>query len=264
MEKKRGGQRKHWAEEARVLAWYHEIKRRCGWSDYKLDNEFAWTEEGKAFSSSADRPRTFECIRKVARKPAGQDKRWRSMIDLVAAIEQHPLFKGTRALYDAELWTLLQESTVTPQLLQSRINRLMRANGLVRVSFEMLSAKPGELLGKFSRASIFDRCLRLSLRSMDRLSQIELVWLVYQQSEPAQNWEFREKVEFIADKLLDSFFRNYFPEHHLVFYSDAIECLQHTRLDMTSVYGYLEVEGTRPVLPEQLAGKLEERHLFYF
>lgn len=266
MARKCGGQYKHWAEEARVWAWYHEIRRRCDWSDYRLDNEFAWTTEGKASFSSADRPRTFEWIRKTARKPAGRDKRWRGMSELVAAVEQHPLFEGTMALYEMKLWSLLQENTVTPKLLESRIDRLLEDNGLIRAPFEKISERPNALISEFGYASLFDRCLMLSLSTMDRLSKIELVWSLYQQSESSHNWEFRSIIESVADNLLDHFFFDYLPEHHLRFYPSAIECLQETRLTRSPTFdmGYfcLEVVGAWPILPKQLVGKIEENHLF--
>lgn len=260
MPRKRGGQRKHWAEKARVWAWYCEIKRRCDWSDYKLDNEFAWTEEGRAYFSSVDRPRIFELIRKKAQKPAGLDERWRGMSALVSAVEQHPIFKGTQALYEAQIWSLLQEQTISPELLRSRIDRLLRTNGLARIPYEKLSATHGELIARFGRVTLFDRCLLLSLNKMERLSQIELTWSLYQQNEPAHNWGFRAALESIVDDLLDHFFLDYLPEHHLNFYPDAIEWLLQSRLNAPNC-GYIEVEGAWPILPQHLAGKLEEKHL---
>lgn len=262
MPRKRGGQRKHWAEEARVWAWYYEIKRHCDWSDYKLDNEFAWTEEGRPHFSSADRPRTFEWIRKKARKPAGRDERWRGMAQLVSAVEQHPMFKGTQALYEAQIWSLLQEATVNPELLRSRINGVLQTKGLIRLPYERLSTKYGELIARFGRVGLFDRCLLLSLNRMDRLSQIELVWSLYQQTEPAHNWGFRAAIESIADDLLDHFFFDYLPEKHLSFYQDAVDWLLQSRLDGPSS-GYIEVEGEWPILPHYLEGKLEEKHLYF-
>jgi len=261
MPNKRGGQKKHWAEKARIWAWYNEIIYRCGWTDGDLDNEFAWRDACKAEISSADRPRIFEGIRTKARIPVSKDIRWRSMPDLVVAVEQHPCFKNTQSLYDAAIWRLLQENTISPQLLQSNIDLLLQANGLLRVTFEDL---PVNLLLKYGRAPLYDKCLRLSLSKMGRLSKLDLVWFLYLQNEPSQNWEFRAKIELIADELLDYFFMTYIPEHHLQFYPDALECLQQTRINNISTlnmgYGHLEGIGSRPILPKHLVGKLEEKH----
>lgn len=268
MPKKRGGQRKHWAEKARVWVWYCEIKRRCDLSDYALDQEFAWTDEGKTARSSDDhRPRTFEWIRKSARKPAGRDPRWRGMNDLVATIDQHPLFHGTQALYMAEFWDVLQEPTSTPSIVQMRIDRLLQINGLVRVNPDTVRAV-ATLIEKYGREQVFDRSLLLSLKRMDSLSGMALLWLLYLQTEPAHNWRFRAIIETIADKRLDDFFSHYFPlDTHLKYYTDAINTLQHIRLDMSDRppqgYGYIETIGTWPILPRELIDSISADQLFY-
>lgn len=265
MGRSRGGQRKHWAEEARVQAWYAEIKRRCNWSDYMLDQEFAWTEEGRKFRSTDNRPRTFEWIRKAARKPRGIDKRWRSMDELVLAVEQSPQFKGTQALYEAEIWNLLQEVAPAPDAVQDRIDRLSAANRLMRMPVENAFEKGGALANEFELPQLFECCLRISLRRMDRLSGIALVWCLYLQTEPPHNARIRAVVEAIADKLLDHFFADYLPDRYFDYYDDAIGVLFQTRLDLStrgiSGYGFIETLGTWPVVPEDLAGKLTEKHL---
>ncbi|MGZ8984434.1 MAG: hypothetical protein ACXW11_10850 [Methylotenera sp.] len=266
MKKKRGGQRKHWAEKARVWVWYREIKRRCHWSDYVLDHAFAWTEEGEAARSIDCRPRAFEWIRKIARKPAGQDPRWRGMPALVAAVDQHPLFHGTQALYMAELWDVLQEQTSTPGIVQMRIDRLLQSYGLVRINPDTAVAIT-KLIEKYGREQVFDRCLMLSLRRMDSMSGMALVWLLYLQTEPSHNWRFREILESIADKQLDDFFSYYFSlDLHLTYYTDAIHTLQHIRLDMSERppygYGYIETIGTWPILPEDLIDSISAEQLF--
>ena len=268
MKNKRGGQRKHWAEKARVWVWYEEIKRRCDWSDYVLDYEFAWTDKGKSSRGSDHRPRIFEWIRKTARKPAGQDPRWHGMLDLVAVVDRHPLFQGTQALYMAEFWDLLQEQTSTPSIVQERIEHLLQAHDLVRVNPDTNKAI-SQLIEKHGLESIFDRCLTLSLKRMDSMSGMALVWLFYLQTEPAHNWQFRALLETIADKQLDSFFGYYFPLNlHFTYYTDAIHTLQHIRLDMSERppygFGHMETIGTWPVLPLNLIDSISEGHLFEF
>lgn len=266
MLKKRGGQRKHWAEKARVWVWYHEIKQRGDWSDYSLDYEFAWTDESMAARSSDYRPRTFEWIRKSARKPAGQDPRWRGMHDLVVAVDQHPLFHGTQTIYMAEFWDMLQEQTFTPSIVQMRIDRLLHTNDLVRIN-PAAATEVAKLITKYGREQVFDRCLMLSLRKVDSLSGMALVWLLYLQTEPVQNWRFREILESIADKQLDVFFSHYFLLNlHLTYYTNAIHMLQHLRLDMSERplhgYGYIETIGTWPILPQELINSISEDQLF--
>lgn len=265
MAKPRGGQRKHWAENARVWAWYSDIKLRCKLSDYSLDYEFAWTDDGCKSRSSDYRPRIFEWMRKTARKPAGRDKRWRSMSELVVAVEQHPGFKGTQALYEAEIWDLFQETAPTPEVVQNRIDRLLQDNGLERVPLAKLSAEPNLLINKFGREQLFDLCLQLSLREIGHFSGIALIWSLYQQTEHAHNWQIRAVLESIADQLLDEFFAYYLPGQNLVFYTNAVCVLQQTRIDFSSQkhggYASLETLGTWPVIPQALVGKLTEHHL---
>lgn len=91
------------------------------------------------------------------------------------------------------------------------------------------------------------------------------VWSLYQQTEPAHNWQIRAVLESIADELLDDFFAYYLPDQHLDFYTDAVRVLQRTRMDLSSRgyggYASLNTLGTWPVIPQALVGKLTEHHL---
>jgi hypothetical protein len=248
-----------------VDAWYAEIKRRCDWSDYKLDCEFAWTEVGKLSREDDIRPRTFEWIRKVARKPRGMDKRWRGMKDLVLAVDQHRLFRGTGDIYNADVWDLLQEESPILESVQERINRLLTANGLVRVPAERAFEKGGQLLIEFGLPTLFDHCILTSLRQMDRFSRVALVWCLYVQAEPAHNAPYRAVLQSIADALLDRFFADCLLDRHRDYYAKAIGTLLQTRMDLSSRhmsgYGVVETLGTWPVVPKELVGKLTKAHI---
>lgn len=204
-------------------------------------------------------------MRKSARKPAGRDKRWRSMSELVVAVEQHPLFNGPQALYEAEIWDLLQETAPTVEEVQNRIARLLQANGLVRVPLAKLSAEPELLINKFGRELLSDLCLQLSLREIDHFSGMALVWSLYQQTATAHSWQILAVLESIADQLLDEFFYNYFPDQNLVFYTNAVRVLQQTGMDLASQKSggstSLETLGTRPIIPQAFVGKLTEHDL---
>lgn len=268
MLKKRGGQRKHWAERARVWTWYHEIKRRGDWSDYLLDYEFAWTEEGKAVREDAEhRPRTFEWIRKKARKPKGRDWRWRTMDDLVAAVDAHRLFKGTEALYRSDLWDLLQRPLIPPDEVLARTDRLLKTHGLVRVD-PRRHDNIANLIAKHEDKVVLDWCLRLSLRRMDYLSGIVLIWLLYLQAEPPANWRCRSLLADLADSMLDQYFDFYFPLNPgRTYYTDAIHTLEQSRLDLSSArplrgYGFLETMGIWPILPQDRVASMDEEQMF--
>lgn len=269
VKRKRGGQRKHWAEEARVWIWYCHIKRHGDWSDYALDNEFAWTDKGKATRTEDSlRPRTFEWIRKKSRKPAGQDrdKRWRDINELVLAVDQHPDFNGTLAVYRSEFWHLLQEQTWAPIDVKWYVEQLLETNNLIRID-PRKSVVFSDLIKKFGRDQIFDRCLLLSLRKVDELTAISLTWFLYLQAEPRQNASIREIVESIADSQLDRFFRRYYSlDDHLNKYSKAIDALLNLKLNMTESniggYGFLETYGVWPIIPSDLQNTISEDHLF--
>lgn len=265
MVKLRGGQRKHWAEEARILAWYAVVKGRCGWSDYQLNYEFAWTEEGLKSRSTDSRPRTFEWIRKKARKPAGRDRRWRSIEDILGAVESHPNFRGTKSIYEAEIWDLFQKTAMAPDVLEECIELLLKNNKLVRVPVQREFAKNPHLIEKFGVPTLFDRCLLISIRHIDKLSALALVWCLYLQTEPAHNSRIRAVVEAIADNLLDHFFAHYLPSRHLEYYTNSIDALLGARLDLSSWgvcgYGSIELVGTWLVVPECMSGTLTEATL---
>lgn len=269
MAKKRGGQPKHWAEIARVKAWYREVKKWSEWTDYKLDMEFAWTEHAiqSGLQRSAERPRTFEWIRKVARTPRGNDPRWRGMTELVAAVNEHPWLTGTRRLYEAEIWDLLQREGPTPQFVQNRVDSILDAHGLIRRPAEEVASEGSVLVKEFGLPSVFDRCLQLSLHRIDRYSQVALAWLLFVQVEPSRNAHVRVAIEETVDHLLDHFFADFTPNEHLAHYDEAIGVLFRTRLDLSgngiSGYGYLEADGVWPVVPSELLGKLSRKDLGY-
>lgn len=267
MKKKLGGQNTHWAEKVRVLVWYYEIKKRCNWTDYVLNYEFSWTEEGKSFRSPTHRSKVFEWIRKCARKPQGRDRRWHGMDGLVAAVEQHHLFIGTQVLYTSKFWEILQQQTWTPNDVKKRVEQLLETNDLVRID-PRKSQVFSDLINKYGREQIFDRCLMLSLNGIDKMSGMMLAWLLYLQTEPVHNSSFRVIVESIVDKQLDDFFSRHFSlDEHLTYYTNAINALLNLKLDLSERgfvgYGHLESYGVWPIIPIELSDTISENHLFY-
>lgn len=267
IKRKRGGQRTHWAEKARVWAWYRSIKNRCDWSDYELDYEFAWTKKGQASRTrSDDRPRTFENIRKHSRKPAGYDIRWRGIDELVMAVDQHHLFKGTRKIYISEFWDLLQVNTLKISVVKLKVDKILELNGLVRVDARK-SKEFSELIDIHGQDLVFDRCLMRSLKKLDDLSAIVLTWLLYLQTEPIHNASFRKVILSILDNQLDIYFsRDYTTGDHLTKYSDAVDVLLNSRLDMSKKsyggYGFLEVYGVWPIIPLEMEGTTLDDDIF--
>lgn len=266
MARKRGRQPKHWAEVARLKAWYGEVKRWSEWSDYRLDMEFAWTEDAiqSGLRRSAERPRTFEWIRKAARAPRGDDPRWRGVAELVSAVDEHPWLGGTRRLYEAEIWDLLQRESLAPQFVQDRVDSILSTHGLARLPAERITSDGGALVHELGLPSIFNRCLHLSFSRMDRFARIVLAWLLFVQTEPAQNAHIRVVIEETVDNLLDQFFADFLVDKHLDYYDEAIGVLLRTRLDLSahgiSGYGNIETIGAWPVVPSELVGKLSRKN----
>jgi hypothetical protein len=265
MSKRRGGQRKHWADLARAWAWYNEVQRRFGWTDYKLNYEFAWREERRPEKASDHRPRTFEWLRKNGRKPAGRDPRWRNMKELVDAVDRSPGFSGTQALYEAMFWDLAQAAAPRPDQVLERLDDLLSAHSLIQLPLEQILDREHPLPPDIDEVSIYDRCLTLALRRMNRYNGIALVWLLYLLTEPAHNWRFRAILESRADEMLDNFFAEYLGKNHLMYYSLAVRSLLTARMDFSAQrlggYGYIETTGRLLVVPEDLAGKITLEHL---
>lgn len=265
MARRRGGQRKHWAELARAWAWYNEVQRRCGWTDYQLDYEFAWREERRPEKANDHRPRTFEWLRKSGRKPEGRDPRWRSMKELVEAVERYPGFSGTQSLYEAALWDMMQEDAPRPNQVLKRLDDLLSLHSLIQLPLDRVVDRKRPVPSDFDEASIYDRCLTLALRRMDRYNGITLIWLLYLMTEPAHNWRFRAILESRADEMLDNFFADYLGKNHLMYYSHAVRVLLATRMDLSGQrmggYGYIETSGRLLVVPADLAGKVTVEHL---
>lgn len=258
MKKQRGGQPKHWAEQARVWTWYREIKSRCDWSDYYLDDKFAWTEEGLTHrdSDTDNRPRTFEWIRKSGRKPAGRDKRFRDMDELVFAVGLHSWFEGTQAIYSAQIWDLLQKEMISPADLKKLIDEVLQENGLVRV--DPLTHSPiAEMVAKFGNLKVFNACLNASLLTIDSFSRMALVWLLYLQTEPPSLWQYRAELLRLADRMFENLFHHYFAEDfYLTYHSAALNALQRARLDIEGdtfnwAYQDFEATGSWPIFPRE-------------
>lgn len=264
--KKRGGQSKHWAEEARVWTWYRYIKSRCDLSDYVLDKLFAWTENMQNEMSTDDRPRTFEWIRKKARKPRGIKNKWRTMNHLVDAVEQDERFRGAKRLYHSYFWTLLQKTTHPLKEITSQIDSLLQEYQLVRISPDV-SPVLIALLNKHGKQSVFDRCLSLSIKQMDWISGITLIWLISLIARSPQTQYIRETTEYIFDKNIDDFFGMYFQDKfNFEYYTRAIEIFINSRIEGLNSdvagYGYTEVMSELLILPRNMIKSISEKNLY--
>lgn len=231
--KTRGRETKHWAEKARVLVWYWEIKRRTSWSDRRLDMELVLTEDVKKSLDQGSWPRTFARIRKTATQPS-RGGHWRSNIDLIQIAEAHPTLTGTLALYEADIWNIFQEEAPSPKDVERRIQVILKRYSLVRVDLQTSDFLLKWALKK-GEAALFDRCLQFEVKKMAYLDQIVFLWSIYLQMDRASDWEIRSCIERRIDEWLDTFFCQSFIESrdsYFYFYHEAVNALLKTRLDM--------------------------------
>lgn len=183
---------------------------------------------------------------------------------MVSAVDEHPWLGGTRRLYEAEIWDLLQRESLAPQFVQDRVDSILSTHGLARLPAERITSDGGALVHELGLPSIFNRCLHLSFSRMDRFARIVLAWLLFVQTEPAQNAHIRVVIEETVDNLLDQFFADFLVDKHLDYYDEAIGVLLRTRLDLSahgiSGYGNIETIGAWPVVPSELVGKLSRKN----
>ena len=112
-------------EHLRVRVWYLAVKTRKSWSDYRLDQEFAW-ENDRNERKGADRLRVFETIRRRSVSPSS-GRHPKRQFDLIAKVDAHPDFAGTSAIYFSPFWTLLQGSFMElPEIHEFTKEQLMR------------------------------------------------------------------------------------------------------------------------------------------
>lgn len=112
----------------RTSFWYYAIKKRSGWSDYRLDIEFGY-DETPGDRTGADRRRIFERIRANATSLIDSSK---LPFDLITRVENHPNFKGTRSLYDSPFWELVNCEPVTLENTKSLVDKCLSLFGFER------------------------------------------------------------------------------------------------------------------------------------
>lgn len=242
--RKRGGQPKHWSERAKVLVWYREVKSRCNLSDHELDKLFAWVENSLNLQTSDDRPRTFEFIGKYARKPRGIPGKWRSMDSLVDAVDKDPRFVGAKYLYESYFWELLAKEKHDLKELLNQFNKLIQENEL-RVIDPEKSNEIYQMIQKYGREVVFDRCLRFSIQRMNILSGITITWILKLTARSPKTNYVRSVCELLFDNQINDFFELYFgTDSHFDYYQKAIETFIHSIIEAKSAqfggYGFTE------------------------
>lgn len=102
----RGRPRLDPVDRVRAKVWYLAVKARGGWTDYRLDVEFARCADEPRREGS-ERRRAFEAVRRTGTVPSPGTHPRRDF-DLVENVESHPDFVGTANIFHSPFWNLLK------------------------------------------------------------------------------------------------------------------------------------------------------------
>lgn len=154
-------------QKLRVQLWYHAVKSRGNWTDYRLDMRFGQAE-GPIVTDGSGRTRVFSVIRKKASIPCTGNHHHRTF-DLVERVESDPNFRGTRSIIRSIFWDLLElppadlkvsrsfVSTCLEQLNLTRLSDIDALDWVWYMSEELFRVDRGSL--KSGGASPYEACL---------------------------------------------------------------------------------------------------------
>jgi hypothetical protein len=217
----------HWADKARLWAWYWTL-REVGISDYQLDLQFAWTKEQRETGDGSERPRVFDHIRKSARVPSNRGN-CRSLDEIMQAVEEDERFAGAKAIYEAQLWDLFKTEALDVEQSIERLALLFTRHGLRQIDPTALPFAESRL--KIGEVKFFVRCTIFSTYQLPVMDAIAILWLLYLQSWHAENWEIRNLLESWLDHHLDKFFFAYLThQDSQKFYLLATQAMKRARL----------------------------------
>jgi len=215
MANKKGRPKRSVIDELRVKLWYQSIKSRSGWSDYKLDMEFGQAE-GSCTTDGALRTRVFDVIRRKGTLPSRANHHRRSF-DLIARVDSHPNFHGSRALFDSLFWDLLhlppRDLDTTTQFVEMCLDRL----GLTRLTgndaltwlwfSEVKTYDPKQPSLKRGGAGAFEATIQQATQALPNdLDLIALYGALYRESCISFNLESAEIAGALFKISLASFF----------------------------------------------------------
>ena len=162
MSKKPGTTTKSLVKKMRLSIWYSEVRRACFYgedADKLLDEEFAWRNGRGSLDNSTIQSQTFWRIGR-GMPPPGHHPDLRNMGELLNAMELDPRFKGLKAIYDAAFWELILKNTIKPKDAIDKLDAILDAHNLKRVSLEVLMGSldtAQEISEKFSFLRIYNK-----------------------------------------------------------------------------------------------------------
>lgn len=157
-------------DRLRIKVWYWFVRSQ-GWSDYKLDVEFANSNPTEK-TDGANRVRTFERIRKGGVLPN------RRSYDLIDRLDRHPRFKGSAAYYHSSFWDLLKSNSMQLADAQKFVTKAMLAHKIWRPSVKLEMAL--NILYGESNVTQVERRYLMNLESIlnERSIDLEVLALV--------------------------------------------------------------------------------------
>ena len=164
-----GRKHKPWYQVARLQVWYWPVSKLMGpRPDSRLDCRFAYRRELTP-SEGKNRRRVFEWIRKMGREPNGGHPDLRTIEEIIEAVDVHPNFQGTAAIYRSRFWELFLLDEIGPEEIMQRLNSFLNEHQLEKRSPTTISGYAKS--GPFSRfSSDYQAVLTQSLGTMDALN----------------------------------------------------------------------------------------------
>lgn len=191
--KKRGRKPKHWVERAKMIYWLQDVLSRDAPTFAYLNIEFSWKVQpvrlprGRPRAQSdkkllgandklpCERPRTFELIRDEQREPVSTNKKF-GMHEMVANMDRHPRFHGTKDIYESDLWRLLKEREVPVERNVQVIDALFDKYGIVKCSIEKIYAPDPKGREVYPLFEPYWRYLAESMQSMQTVDCLTCYW----------------------------------------------------------------------------------------
>src|SRR5262245_55411188 len=130
--KKRGPPKRHWADIAKVQAWYFAVKDITGLSDYELDQKYSWTTAALREMVKEPRPRSFEGMRTSGRQPR-QSGYWRGINEIVEAVDLDLPYYELKQFYSDEIWELFKEAEMSSEAIEERVKTFLERYQLEKV-----------------------------------------------------------------------------------------------------------------------------------
>jgi hypothetical protein len=257
-----------WDKKFRISYWYWWVRHFCGYpdvgaeADKKLNDEFAWRNGRHPLENSAGQRRIFQDLR-AGKLPPGRDPDFRNMQELLSAMDLDPRFKGLKEIYNAAFWDLLTDNVIKPVDAISKLDSILEAHNLKRVTLETLTGSLNsaqEILKEAGFIKIFQRCINKSNEGMDVFVVISIYWLLYIQNQFSGNSELRNFLIERLDVVVGFFFLHgkRIPPSP-VRYKKVIDTIQSSRLDLSDGDAYLsklEIEGEWLIVPKDLIGNV--------